>query len=140
MIAFIQYQLTCKGSLFGWQVGEDELGWVVLGRLLLDGKFEGVDVGSSQAFNFALRRSSWSVHSVEGWIEVLGLMLMLGWIDGCFTGIELSKEEGIKDGWLDELGVWLGRVVGSFDDDGVTLGYSNQQNVWNKDVSYQATF
>ena len=31
---------------------------VLLGRLLLDSKFEGMDVGSSEAFNFALRRSS----------------------------------------------------------------------------------
>ena len=59
MIAFIQYQLTCKGSLSGWQVGAGELGSVLLlGRLLLDGEFEGMDVGSSQAFNLASRRSS----------------------------------------------------------------------------------
>lgn len=30
----------------------------MLGLLLLDGKDDGMDVGSSEAFNFALRRSS----------------------------------------------------------------------------------
>ena len=104
--------LTFKGSLsFGWQVGADGLGWVVLGRLLLDGKLEGMDVGSSEAFNFALRRSSWSIHSVEGWIEVLGLMLTLGWTDGCITGLELGKDEGWLDGLLDVEGLSLGYMI-----------------------------
>ena len=127
MIAFIQYRLTFVGS-FCWQVGEDELGWVLLlGRLLLDGKFEGVDVGSSEAFNFALRRSSWSVHSVEGWIEVLGLMLELGPVDGCITGLELDKEEGdwegIELGFIVSVGVWEGWNDGSALVDGCTEGW-----------------
>jgi len=54
-------------------------------------------------------------------------MLELGPVDGCITGLELGKDDGIKDGLLDELGVWLGRVVGSFDNDGFSLGYFNQQ-------------
>ena len=36
---------------------------------------------------------------------MLGLMLELGPVDGRSTGLELGKEEGIIDGWLDELGV-----------------------------------
>ena len=35
---------------------------------------------------------------------MLGLMLELGPVDGCITGLELGKDDGIGDGCPDKLG------------------------------------
>jgi len=42
---------------------------------------------------------------------VLGLMLELGPVDRCITGLELGKEEGLFDGLLDVEGLSLGYMI-----------------------------
>ena len=42
---------------------------------------------------------------------MLGLILELGPVNGCITGLELGKEEGIFDGLLDVEGLSLGYMI-----------------------------